>query len=90
MNVQTSGLSFLSSWVLFFLFVLSNPNLLGFCLTLFYYYYPLETFCFLMKDRKGADLDGRRSGRELEGSEGEETVVRVSYVKETSILTKKN
>lgn len=32
MNVQTSGLSFLSSWALSFLFVLSNSNLLGFCL----------------------------------------------------------
>lgn len=34
-----------------------------------------------MKDRKGEDLDGRGSGRELEGSEGEEIVIRMSYVK---------
>lgn len=50
-------------------------------LSLFYYYYPLESFGFLMKDRRGEDLDGRRSGRELEGSEGEEIVIRMSYVK---------
>lgn len=69
----------------FCLFVLSNSNLLGFCLTLFYYYYyPLESFGFLMKDRKGTDLDGRGSRRELEGSEGEEIVIRMSYVKGNS------
>lgn len=32
-----------------------------------------------MKDRKEVDLDGKGSGQELEGAEGEEMVIGMSY-----------
>jgi hypothetical protein len=38
-----------------------------------------------MKDRKGVDLGGRGSGEKLGGVEGEETIVRVDYVRKTSV-----
>ena len=43
--------------------------------------YLLEACSFLMRDRKGVDLDGRDGGEELGGVEGEETVIRIYYVR---------
>ena len=46
---------------------------------MFYFFlfgcYLLEACSFLMRDRKGVDLDGRDGGEELGGVEGEETVI---------------
>lgn len=46
-----------------------------------FYYCLLEADCFLVRDRKGVDLDGRGYGEELGEAEGGETVIRVYYVK---------
>lgn len=53
------------------------------------YYYTLEAFCFLMRDRNEVVLDGRGSGEALERVEGEETVIRIYYMRETSIFNKR-
>lgn len=69
LNVWVSGaISWAFSWVLFRLFVSSYSYMLFlFSLITFHYilsyfsYYSLEA-CFLMRDRRGADLDKRGSG----------------------------
>lgn len=44
---------------------------------------PSMTACFLMRERKGMDQNGRPSGEELEGVEGRETVVKTYYIKKS-------
>ena len=51
--------------------------------------YLLEACSFLMRDRKGVDLDGRRGGEELGGVEGGETIIRIYYVRKKSIFNKR-
>lgn len=42
-----------------------------------------------MRDRKGGDPDGRRSGEELGGAEGGETIIRIYCVRGKSLLKEK-
>jgi hypothetical protein len=43
--------------------------------------YLLETCYFLVKDRKGLYLEGRKGGKVLRGVEGEETIIRIYCMK---------
>lgn len=45
-----------------------------------FYCYALDV-CFLIKDRKGVDMDGRGDGTELGAVEGRDTVIRKYYIK---------
>lgn len=66
---------FLGDFFLFCLFVLSYYDLFVFCYTILnlLYSYPLEA-CFLMRDRKWLDLNGRDGWEELKGGQSEEKV----------------
>lgn len=33
--------------------------------------------CFLTRNRKGVDLDGKRGGKDFGGVEGRETIIRI-------------
>ena len=48
----------------------------------------LEVCYFLMKDRKGVDLDGRGGGEELGGVEGGEIIIKIYYIRTKSIFSK--
>lgn len=76
------------SWALFFL-LLCLVQLFPFYLTVFYFVMfcccLLEAHSFLMRDRKGVDLDGRGGGEEL-GGRREETPVRIYHVREKSLF----
>lgn len=50
--------------------------------------YLLEVYSFLMKERKGADLEGRVDREQLRGAEGEETVIRIHCMRKESISIK--
>lgn len=72
----------------FHLFVVSYSNMLVFVL---YYHItfiiiPEKPVCFLMRDRKGENLNGRGDRKELEGEEGRETKIRIYYVRKKSIF----
>lgn len=61
----------------FCLFVLSYCDVLLFVLLYLIYFIitPQKPACFLLRDRKGVDLDGRGGGEELRGAEGKESVI---------------
>lgn len=44
--------------------------------------------CFLIKDRKGAEPDGRGSREELGGAGGRETIIRTYCVKKYILIKK--
>lgn len=65
------------------------------CFAMFYCYH-LEACCFLTRDRNGVDLDeegrgGKRKGgkEDLEGVEGEETLMKIYCLRKKSIFSKK-
>ena len=45
--------------------------------------YLLEACSFLMRDRKGVDLEGKGGGEELGGINGGKTVIRIYYMRKT-------
>ena len=51
--------------------------------------YLLEACSFLMRDRKGVDLEGRRGGKELGGVVGGETIVMIYYMTKEYIFNKR-
>lgn len=50
---------------------------------------PHKPVCFLMKYRKKMDPYGRGVGEELGGLEGEESVIRIYYMRGKSIFNKR-
>jgi hypothetical protein len=55
------------------------------------YHSPLEAcLCFLMRDRKGVNLDRKGGRKELGGAEGGKTTIRMYCVKGKSIINKRN
>jgi hypothetical protein len=51
---------------------------------------PWKPVCLLVRDRKGEDPDGRGDGEELGGLQGQETVIRMYYVRiKKSIFNKR-
>jgi hypothetical protein len=42
-----------------------------------------------MRDRKGVDLEGRRGGEDLGRVEGEESIIRIYYMRKESIFNKR-
>ena len=69
-------------------------SILKFLLHLIFYFvifgcYLLEACSFLMRDRKGVDLEGRRGGEDLGRVEGEETIIRIYYMRKESIFNKR-
>ena len=56
--------------ILIFYFVMFGCYLLGAC-------------SFLMRDRKGVDLEGKGGGEELGGINGGKTVIRIYYMRKT-------
>lgn len=63
------------------LFVSSYSDVFVFIL----YYIPLKA-CFLMRGRKGVELDERKHGEELGEEEGGDTVIRIYCVEKKSIF----
>lgn len=62
------------------LFILSYPNMLGFVSSYaIFNYYPLEDHLFSNGSQKGINSDGRKSGWELGGVEGDKTLIRIYY-----------
>ena len=51
--------------------------------------YLLEACCFLMRHRKGMDPEGKGGEEEVEGVEGEETVIRIYCMREEFVFNKK-
>lgn len=61
--MQTSGsISCDFSWAIFSLFYLTSSNMLFFVLSSVLFYLILSLVCFLKRDRKKVDLDGRGVG----------------------------
>lgn len=51
--------------------------------------YLVETYSFLMRDRKKVDPDERGGEEELTGAEGGETLIRRDYMTKESIFDKR-
>jgi hypothetical protein len=83
-------------WVSFLLFVLSYSNVLGGFLLLFFvflfvcflffiiytiFFIPYKNLCFLIKERKGIDLEWRRGRKELGGGNGGVAIIRIYYIR---------
>ena len=69
-------------------FALSNFEvILSYCFVLGYYL--LEACYFLMRDRKGVDLDGRRSVEDLAEVDKGESVIRTYYMRKNLFLMKR-
>lgn len=54
-----------------------------------FYCQLLEAFSFLMRARKGVDLDGREGGEELQRVEGGKTVFRLYCLRKESMVNNK-
>lgn len=48
---------------------------------------PYEHVCFLMRDRKGVDLDERRGGEELGGAQERKTRIREFNVRKKKLFS---
>lgn len=58
-----------------------------FYIALYFIVIPQKPVCFLIRDTKGVDPDGR-SGREELGEEGGKTIIRICFVRKKTIFNK--
>lgn len=73
----------------FFFFVLLNSDVLVFALSYdMAFYFPQKPVLFLVRERKGVDLDGRSDGKEL-GAE-RRTMISTYYMGKFIFNKKKN
>lgn len=82
LSTQISGSLNLYLFLLPFLgllFVLSDSKVLVFVLLYYilFYSYSFEATCYLVRDGKGGDSDGKRSGKKLGEVERGENVIRM-------------
>lgn len=75
--------------LLFYLLVLFNSNVLVYH-SISYYFLLLTHKAYLLPKEKQevVDLNGMGDGKELEGVDGEETIIRTYYMRKKSILKK--